>query len=386
MLVKPIEDIKFADLEALIRNRVSESRRLEFKRDHYGRKDEDKKEFAADVSAMANAQGGDLIIGISEENGVASELTGIAATDPDALILAITESLRSSIEPPIPEIRVVWIEKSPRHGVIIVRVPRSWSAPHRVTVAKDSRFFIRDENGKHPMSVDELRRSFLFGTEIESRLRSFRAERIKLLTVNEGPLAIAADGPRMIVHVVPLASLTDPPQIEFDPRRAGIGPLGGGGWSQMFSVDGPVSYSGPEERFETVRAFTTFFRNGIVEAVGAVYAGERNGRKIIDLAGVEQDAERLLRQCAKEYEHYRIGPPLYFMVAVIGVRGFSADVDGWHGGLAFPHRSDNVLLPELRLEAAQLAGNPVEVLRPIFDLLWNAFGQRGSPKIDTRRR
>ena len=225
MLAKPIDDVTLADLRALVDNQIPESRRLEFKRDHYGRADRDKREFAADVSAMANAQGGDLIIGIAEQDGAASELVGVDAQSPDALKLAITESLRNSIEPPVPELRVVWIDKCPGVGLIVIRVPRSWRAPHRVTVAKDYRFFIRDENGRHPMSVDELRQAFLFGKEVESRVRSFRIDRLALLKANEGPLAVATDRPCMVVHVVPLTAITDPPQIEFEERRVGIGPL-----------------------------------------------------------------------------------------------------------------------------------------------------------------
>lgn len=383
MLSMPIEDIRLSDLKTLVDNRVSENRRLEFKRDHYGRKDEDRREFAADISAFANSQGGDLVIGVAEENGSASELTGVAAENPDQLVRAIVESLRTSIEPAIEEVRVAWIELSPGRGAIVIRVPRSWSAPHRVTVAKDNRFFIRDENGKHPMSVEELRRAFMFGTEVESRLRGFRAERLRLLAANEGPLAISSDEPWMIVHLVPLASLTEPPQVAFEPHRAGIGPLGASGWNDMFSIDGLVTYSGPEERFETVRAFTTFFRNGIIEAVATVHAGERNGTRIVNLAGIEQEAARFVRRSIKEYEHYAIGAPLYFMLSVVGVRGLSANVGEWHGGIAYPHRSDNILLPELRLEVSQLKDLD-EALQPIFDLLWNAFGQRGSPAIDTR--
>lgn len=75
-----------------------------------------------------------------------------------------------------------------------------------------------------------------------------------------------------------------------------------------------------------------------------------------------------------------IWAPLYFMLSVAGVRGLSAYVGDRFFDLAIPHRSDNVLLPERRLEAAQLTDDPEDVLRPAFDLLWNAFGHRGSPR------
>lgn len=71
MFAKAFDEISLADLQALVDEGIPEGRQLEFKRDHYGRKDDDKREFAADVSAMANAFGGYLLIGIDEKNGIA---------------------------------------------------------------------------------------------------------------------------------------------------------------------------------------------------------------------------------------------------------------------------------------------------------------------------
>ena len=51
MFAKDFDQLTLADINYLVENRVSEGRQFEFKRDHYGRKDEDKREFAADVRA-----------------------------------------------------------------------------------------------------------------------------------------------------------------------------------------------------------------------------------------------------------------------------------------------------------------------------------------------
>lgn len=386
MFDKAFDEISRADLEALVEARIPEGRRLEYKRDHYGRNDEAKKEFAADVSALANAQGGYLLIGIGEENGIAADIPGVEAANADGLVLAVAESLRSSIEPPIPGVRVRWVEIAIDRGVLMIQVDRSWSAPHRVTVARDNRFFLRDENGKHPMSVTELKRAFLFASEVEERIRRFRADRLALLIANEGPLALNDDLPRLILHLVPQAAFTDGIQLSFDPHQTGIRPLGSSGWNTMHSLDGLVNYSGLYGQLESVRAFSTLFRNGVVESVSQTHAGQQDGRRAISLTGLERDVIPALRNSLDTLAHYAVPAPYYLMLSLVGVRGLCAPMNDWRSGLAYPHRADRVLLPEMLVDDAVTKTPPERWLRPMFDLLWNAFGQGGSPNYDAEGR
>ena len=385
MFAKAFDEISLADLQALVDEGIPEGRQLEFKRDHYGRKDDDKREFAADVSAMANAFGGYLLIGIDEKNGIASDLCGVTTPDADGLVRAVSEDIRASFEPPLLDMRVKWIAIEAERGVLVIKIARNWSAPHRVTVAKDYRFFIRDENGKHPMSVEELRRAFLFASEVEERIRRFRTERLEILTNNEGPLAVGKEGDgRLVLHVVPRASFTDGIQLSLD-QRGGMmwpWPLGASGANPMYSLDGLVSYSGPEERCETVRAFSTLFRNGIAEAVAKIHIGGKDGQRNISLTGVEEDVISGVQQILGEYRRRSVPAPYTVLISLLGMRGVSAPIDERRGGIAYPHRADRIMLPELALDAAGAARAPEVSLKPLFDLMWNAFGQYGSPSFD----
>lgn len=73
----PLSTVTEANLQALIDGAVREDRTLEFKRDAYGANDEARSEFLADISALANTLGGDLVIGLDEQQGVASSLPGL---------------------------------------------------------------------------------------------------------------------------------------------------------------------------------------------------------------------------------------------------------------------------------------------------------------------
>jgi len=385
MLAKEFDDIGLADLQALVDLGISEGRQLEFKRDRYGRKDEERREFAADVSAMANAHGGYLLIGLEERNGIAADVCGVEAPDPDELVRGISEAIRASLEPQLIEFRVKWVSIEVGRGVLVIKIARSWSAPHRVTVAKDYRFFLRDENGKHPMSVEELRRAFLFASEVEERIRRFRVERLEILTNDEGPLGVGKEGDsRLVLHVVPRSAFTDGIRLEFNERGASMWPwpLGASGANSLYSLDGLVSYSGREERIDTVRAFSTLFRSGIAEAVASVRVGGKDGQRNISLTGIEQEVIKGLHQIFGEYKRRSIPAPYSILLSLLGMRGVSAPIDEWRGGIAYPHRSDRIVLPELAIDTTGAAAAPETTLRPLFDLMWNAFGQYGSPNYD----
>jgi predicted HTH transcriptional regulator len=85
MIGLPFDQIDRAALEALVANGVAERRDLEFKRDLPGDTPRDTHEFLADVTSLANAQGGDLIFGIEEDDGTAKALLGLDVRTPAML-------------------------------------------------------------------------------------------------------------------------------------------------------------------------------------------------------------------------------------------------------------------------------------------------------------
>ncbi len=80
---KPLKKIVESDLQELADIGVREGKKIEYKRE-VGHREEDKKEFCRDVSSFANDSGGDLIIGIEEEQGVAKRLSGVKVANIDS--------------------------------------------------------------------------------------------------------------------------------------------------------------------------------------------------------------------------------------------------------------------------------------------------------------
>jgi len=185
-----LADIAPADIEALVDNAVAESTTLEFKRDLPGGSDDAKREFLADISALANTSGGDILFGIEEENGCASAITGIRVEDDlDAEILRLGNILHNGLEP---RIRYSHLALPCAQGtVLLFRVEKSWNAPHRVVFKAYDKFFARTATGKYPLDVQQLRRAFIDNNTVAERMRNFRAERLGSIIAGVTPIPIS---------------------------------------------------------------------------------------------------------------------------------------------------------------------------------------------------
>jgi predicted HTH transcriptional regulator len=158
---KPLNQITENDLQDLVTNQVAEGKDIDFKHALCGNSDADTKEVLHDISSFANAAGGDLIYGIEEDQGVATRVIGLVGINPDAEILRLESKIQSSISPRIPNISMLAVPLSSGENVIIIRIPRSWSAPNMVIFKNDSKFFSRNSRGKYQLDVGELRSAFL---------------------------------------------------------------------------------------------------------------------------------------------------------------------------------------------------------------------------------
>jgi predicted HTH transcriptional regulator len=152
MIPRAIRAITVDDLKELIRTPIREGKTIEYKRHLPGPKDEDKREFLADASSFANATGGDLIFGIEEKEGLPKKLVGVESGDLDAEIQRLDNVLRSGLEPRLPHYDAHAIDLGEDRHLLILRVPQSWSAPHRVTFRDHSKFYGRNSSGKSLLS------------------------------------------------------------------------------------------------------------------------------------------------------------------------------------------------------------------------------------------
>ena len=148
---KRMADLTADDLDALVDSGAVEGEQIEFKvsppgsskvADPWGESrdfEKSRDKLLAEITAFANARGGDLVIGVAESKekpAVASSVSPI----PDAgdLCDRLLKAAAACIEPQIPQLNAVAIPYGGgADGVVVCRVPRSTQGPHRITTTKE---------------------------------------------------------------------------------------------------------------------------------------------------------------------------------------------------------------------------------------------------------
>jgi predicted HTH transcriptional regulator len=155
MLTKALAALTPHDFVGLVG--TAESRYLDFKSAPVGGSPDDRREFLADVSAFANASGGDIVFGVTTADGAAAATPGIELANADDEKLRLGEMIRSGLEPRLTTFDLEWVPLAGLRGFLIVRVPRSWIAPHRVTFRGHDKFAVLSQPIRPP-SCKALRR------------------------------------------------------------------------------------------------------------------------------------------------------------------------------------------------------------------------------------
>jgi predicted HTH transcriptional regulator len=143
---KPPTQLTESDLAGLI-GIEPEGKSVDYKRDSVGSTDADKKEFLYDASSFANSQGGYLVFGMDEAQGLPSQIVGISNPDPDKEILRLEQLLRAGVRPAISGVSTAAVRLASGGSAIVMRIPKSWNPPHQVTYQNVFRFYARDSNG-----------------------------------------------------------------------------------------------------------------------------------------------------------------------------------------------------------------------------------------------
>jgi len=385
MIAKPLVDVAKADIDALVVDAVSEALTIEYKGILPGNSDDQRREFLADVSSFANASGGDILYGVDEDQGVPTSANGLPGIDPDAEILRLESMIRSGIQPRVPGVQSIAIKGFPNGPVIVLRIPKSWSSPHMVTFKNLSRFFSRTSAGKYPLDVAEIRAAFLLSEAIPERIKRFRADRLSNVVAGETPMPMEG-GAKMILHLFPVSSFSTATTVDVMSVATGkyhLRPLHASSWKGRMNLDGYVTYW-PRAESDPCCSYSQLFRTGAIEAVDA-FGLTRDRKKIPSIV-----YERDLIACTKDYLNLLgqldIAPPIFLMLSMTGVKGFSMALgpEYFREGVPPVIDRDVLLLPEVVVE--DLSGEPASILKPIFDSVWQSAGHLRSRNYDDQGR
>ena len=378
MIGKSIDKITEEDLQSLIDNSVLEGKTIEYKQSLPSNSDSDKKEFLADVSSFANASGGDLIYGMIEDKntGIPKALEGLTIENVDREISRLDSMIREGIKPRILGITIKSVNLSNSKIALMIRIPKSWTGPHRVSFKGHDKFYSRSANGKYPMDVGELRIAFNLSETITERIRRFREDRISKIFANETPVPSYGTA-KIVLHLIPVISFNPAQRYEISkiashPEK--MSPIYCSGWNHRYNLDGFLTYSGGRE--ETSHSYVQLFKNGIIEAVEGLLLEphHREGKLLIPSIAYEKELIKSLPDYLSVLKTLNVELPAFIFLTLVGVRGYSMAVGRTGFWIDEVHTIDRgiLLLPEIVIESYDIIAK--DILRPCFDSIWNACG------------
>lgn len=387
MINRRIEDITAPDLQALIDNKVLEGKTIEYKRELPNNSDSDKKEFLADITSFANSSGGDLILGIEQDNqtGEPKSLNGIETENVDKEKTRLDNIIRDGVEPKILSVAIQPIPLSNSKFAVLIRIPKSWIGPHRVIFGGHAKFYARNSSGKYEMDIDELRVAFNLTETLTEKIRKFRINRISNILAEETPVPLYANS-KIVLHLIPINAFNPSQKYNIDSLTSEISKphdklplIDDHVLNWRYNLEGIFTYSEASEGKHF--AYTLLYRNGIIEAVDAVMMRPREQGLLIPSVIYEKKIIKVLSSYLNLLSELNVDPPIFGFLSLLNVKGYKMVIKRElyfdHG---FPIDRDLLLLPEAVIDDYDV--NTKDVLKPLFDLVWNACGHQRSLNFD----
>lgn len=383
MIPKQFDQVTGEDLHELLKDSVSESKTLEYKLQLPDDSDKAKHAFMAAVASFANTDGGDLLYGIEAQDGIPVAIPGVGEVVADQLKLRLESMVRSGIEPRLPKFELRLVPAPAGGEVLLVRVAKSWTAPHRVTMRASGPFYGRHSSGKFEMDVAELRTAFNLSDSIEKRIGDFRGNRVEHIFSHRTPARIHV-GCKMAVHIVPLSAFATREQIDMRRYSDQLSQFHALGRNQhqnsTINLEGVLNYANADAE-GLYHAYTQVFRSGIVEAV-QVFREDERGKRIHSIQ-YELHAWTAVQRYLGLLSQIEVSAPFYVFLSLVGLTGYSFVVpEGGLGSRSTTAEREIIALPEVVVTDPTLPASML--LRPAFDMVWNAFGYPASENFDAQ--
>lgn len=386
----PLEQITEGHLQSLVTDRVAEDRQLEYKLTLPTKERAEVKEFLKDVSALANTIGGDIIYGMKEGkdssgNTVAVSLNGIAGVDINEVVLRLEDIIRNGIKLRLIGVKIRPIVLVNGNSVFIVRVPRSWNAPHVVDYEKHWRFYYRGSAGSYPMDITELRTAMISANTLQQRLEEFRFA--QLAKIADDPAL--ERGAKIVIHLQPLDSLREDFEVDLNKvlRDEEILSLLGADEEQIRvrrNFDGLLICN----RQHPETGYSQVFRSGAIEKVEIINQDAKGPDYIPSFSFGCQVIQGIARGFAI-LQIIETKSPVMLHLSLLGVKNHKIwaryyqplprDLDSYNEvSERNPIDREDLLLRGLLVEAIpatkDLFQAAAPIVRPALDTIWNAAG------------
>lgn len=291
----------------------------------------EKYEFRSDVCSFANAGGGYLVVGISDDNGCASELCGIDILNDntDKFELERRNDL-TGIQPKSPYLKFSFVKLESGKYIVIIYIKHDSFAPYlHIENEKDYQVFRRTGNKKATMTYTELRNMFNQSLSLDKEIYNYRKERIQYYR-EQSEEKDDTYSKFLLLHIIP-DTFTDPSFnrnmfIIEKQKRISFGAIFnyfGCNDRHMPCVDG-LHFLHDEMAGDKSEGF--IYNNGVVELFYPLYnhLGFKNNKYINCFFPYEYIWDRieiLMNEYKNTFRKLKLDEKTYICLSIVGCKG-----------------------------------------------------------------
>ncbi len=193
------------------------------------------------------------------------------------------------------------------------------------------------------------------------------------------------NNPKIVLHLIPLVSFASQNVIDFNILKRNtqyiIGLYGASGNNFRYNFDGFVSFATCVKEYNQQNSiwYTQLFRNGVIEAVDAFIIEAKKDNKVIPVY-YEEKLINALNQYLKCQKKLELNLPILVMLSLINVKGYIITNENLRSSNKIDR--DHLLIPESVIE--DYDAKAADILRPMFDSIWQACGYERSFNYDEK--
>ena len=376
MLPLTLPQLTEAFLAQVCEEQWPETQTLEFKAILPLNDEDARQEFRKDVCALANADGGDLVFGISEKIGRANAILAINDVNADATKRRLQQILESKVEPRIHGIQFHACPIATGGFVLVLRVPSSYEGPHRFGPIAQHRFPIRNDTLTTDMTYEQLRNTFGRESTLLEKAAQFRARRVSRIASGQTPRKLAA-GVIMAVHIVPMCGLAGRANVDVAGIAASFDMLRfetDSSWKRNANLDGVVMYPYDDPNGED--CYSQIFRNGCFEIVKNVKHDPHPGTGPAWVIGewIGEHLKSGFQAYLTAAPKMEIQGPIVLSLSLIGTAGTTLTLSS-RSSTNRPIVEDQLDIPEVLIDGTSHDLDLDKITRPIMDVLYQCYGR-----------
>jgi len=191
----------------------------------------------------------------------------------------------------------------------------------------------------------------------------------------------------VILHLLPLDSFDPLQEINFSlisTTKLNTRPMFSTAYDERYNFYGFLTFSKKPDKPGYCNSYTQLFKNGCIESSTSTYSeNEMHNQRLIQITEFENEIISNIDSYLKTLQNLNISTPIFIMLTMFGFKNFKFYYFHKNGRGSYGYKIDeeNLIFEPVILDSFDV--NISQLVKPIFDSLWNSFGAAYSLNYDT---